>query len=455
MKWPVRLYNGVRFGMDRVCTHNTEIIDLGIVPIVNSMMETGIFLDKEYLKEFAVYLKGEEDRITIAVAEMTGYRVNLASDDQVADLIFRRLRTQWRYKPRFQFKLTDSGKREQVSDAVLESIKDVHPVVPLIQEFREYNTLRTSFAETLPDHCDEFGRIHGAIKQTRVITGRLAMTGPNLMGIPTRSDLGKRVKKAFKAPKGRMLGEIDLSQAQMRIAAHVSGCMNMIRVFLSGGDIHSETASQMFDIPVPALDEMLHRYPAKRTGFGILFLIQANGLQDQLSGVSDPRWTPAERQAYVDRWTTDRCGLMITGWRKVNWEIGTWQNEQMVRGRRFSMVWDQGFGRHRLTPGIKSTHKSIRADAERECGNSPIVMYEVGIVKLAMAQIYDTIRDRNWDCQMLLNLHDALLFESDCNMEFYLQEFQKIFANVCPMDIPMKSDYKFGEGSWGDLRKPL
>ncbi len=444
----MRLFNGVRFPIDRPCLENECIIDHGCMPMIEAMMTGGIYIDKEYLFEFAIWLKGEEDRVTGLVTEMVGRRLNLASKDQVADLLFRYLNI----KPRFRLEITPSGKREVINDKVLESLKDYHPVVPLLQEFDSYNKLRTSFAETLPLQADIAGRIHGTIKQTRVITGRLAMTDPNLMGIPTRTKLGKRIKKSFKAPPSRWLGEIDLSQSQMRLVAHISGCENMINIFLAGGDIHRETAARMFRLRLDQVEEMKHRYPAKRAGFGVVFLITGAGFQAQMHAVSDDEWTRAQREEHIEYWTIGRCNQTLVDWYDVNSEVRTMQNHYITMCRRHGMVWDPLFGRVRSTPGIRSTQKYIKMDAEREAGNSPIVMAEVGIMKIWMAKIWAIMKKEKWDCKPLVQVHDALVWDGDKYMPEYLARMQYEVANLVPLDVPMNSDFKFGEGSWGDLK---
>lgn len=444
----MRLFGGVHFPVDRPCLPNASRIDHMVIPMVNSMRTTGIAIDRGHFREFAAYLKVEENRISREVSEMTGHRTNLASPDQVADLLFRKLHI----KPRFNVKLVPTGKREVINDDLLQSVKDLHPCVPLLQEFVQRNKLRTSFAETLPLFADANDRIHADIKLTRVVTGRIAMSDPNLMGQPTRTELGKMIRKGFVPGKGRMLGTIDLSQIQMRIAAHVSGCINMIDVFHRDGDIHSETASRMFRIPIEKLDKMLHRYPAKRAGFGVLFMITGAGLRDQITTEFDPKWNSEQRQAHVDYWSEERCNTVINDWYKVNWEIRDCQNDFITHARRFNLVHDL-FGRVRMIPGVRSSLKRIRNDAEREAGNSPIVMNEVAVMKLGMAEIWKVINDRKLDCQPLLQIHDELLFEGGDNLPEYLKEFQHIYGGAVPLDVPVKSSMATSYHSWGDLDK--
>lgn len=444
----VRLYNGARFPMHRPSLDNVELIDHGALPMITAMQMNGMAIDRDYFRDFSAYLKTEEERISNDVTELVGVRINVASPDQVADLLFRRLGI----KPRFQPKMVPSGKREIVDDEMLESLKDYHPVVPMIQEFRECWKIRTSFADVLPVWADKNDRIHGNIRTTRVVTGRLSMTEPNLMAQPVRTDLGKRIRDGFKAPKGRLLGTIDLSQIQMRVVAHEAQCMNMLDIFLRDGDIHSENASRMFNLPVEKLDKMYHRYPAKRVGFGVVFMITAKGLQDQLVVASDDRWTPEQRKQYIDFWTEARCDQMINDWYVVNWEVKSFMEDQKARARRFGEVWSL-MGRMRRIPGVYSVHRHVKADAEREAGNSPIQMGEVDIMKTGMCEIWDVIESRGWDCMPLIQVHDELVFECDDNLPEYLKEFKNIFANSVPLDAPIKSSAAWGDKSWADLEK--
>ena len=434
-------------GVDRPCLDNVERLDHGCLRMVSRMSEVGILIDQDHFKRFAIYLKSEEDRISSAVYELTGHRVNLASPDQLAELLFKKLEI----KPKFNMKLVPTGKREVINDKVLESIKEYHPVIPMIQDFTECNKLRTSFAETLPRFADAAGRIHADFKLTRVITGRIAMANPNLMGQPTRSELGKKIREGFIPPPGRMLGQIDLSQAQMRLAAHVSGCQNMLNVFWRNGDIHSETASMMFRIPIDKLDKYKHRYPAKRAGFGVLFMITGAGLVDQMQSNSDPSWTSQELQSHRDYWTVQRCDEVLRDWYAVYSEIKEWQNAQILRARRYGMCWDPLFGRPRLIPDIRSSHKHIVADACRSACNTPIVQCETGVMKLVMAETLDTIDKEKWDLLPLCQVHDSILFEGDKNLPEHMERIKKIVANAVPLDVPMLSDVEVGEGSWGSL----
>jgi DNA polymerase-1 len=420
---------------------------MGAMPLVLKMQRNGILIDKGHFAEFSEYLKGEEVKYTDEVEQLTGRRINLASPDQKADLLFRHLGI----KPRFNLKVVPTGKRYVIDDEVLESLKDYHPSVRVMQQFNECNKLRTSFSDVLPGLAGPDGRIRGNIRTTRVVSGRLSMTDPNLMAQPTRSDLGKKIRQGFRAPKGRKIGTIDLSQIQMRVVAHASGCINMIDTFLRNGDIHSENACRMFHLPVEKLDKMKHRYPAKRVGFGVVFEITAMGLRDQLVIASDPKWTREERQAYIDSWPEETCQRLIDDWYDANPEVREYMNGQHALARRFGMVWCM-FGRHRLIPEVRSVHRWMVNEGLRAAGNHSIQAGEVGVMKLGMAEINDTIDRMGWDCMPLLQVHDELLFEGDEGLPDYLREFQRIYANCCPLDVPIKSDWAVGE-RWGELEK--
>lgn len=442
-----RLFGGVRV-VNAPSIANIQRLDMGVLPIVAKMQAQGLLIDRGYFVEFSKYLASEEDRITERVKDLSGHYINVGSADQVEDLLFKKMRL----KPPPHLKKTGSGKRYSMDEEALTGMKGLHPVVPLIQEFGECNKMRTSFSDVLPKLAGSDGRIRTSLATTRQVSGRISSKDPNLMAQPVRSDLGIRIRKGFIAPHGRKLGCIDLSQIQMRIAAHEAGCESMIDTFLRDGDIHSETASRIFKLPVEKLDKMRHRYPAKRIGFGILFGMTEEGLQDQITVANDPSWTEQERAEFMAEWTLAECARIITLWFNIYPEIRAYMSEQHARARRYGCVWDM-FGRIRWIPEAKSASRKIVEAGLRQAGNTPIQSAEAGIVKLIMTEIDSVLLEGAFKgvVSPLIPVHDEVLFEGDDgSLEDFLDEAGNIAGKSIRLLVPIKYNCAIGD-RWGDL----
>lgn len=430
---------------------NVRRLDMGAMRMVQRMQANGILIDKDHFRKLSKYLSQEEERITEEVRKLTGYYINVGSPDQLADLLFNKLKLNPKHKP----DKVKSGRRYVIDDEVLESIKSLHGVVPLAQEFRECNKIRTSNADVLPEIADPIdGRVRTTLRQTRQVSGRISSSDPNLMAQPVRTDLGKRIRDGFIAPRGRKLATIDQSQIEMRVEAHQSGCSAMIDTFLRNGDIHAETASRIFKLPVDKLDKMRHRYPAKRIGFGVLFGITEEGLRDQILVASDPKWTPEEREAFIAEWPLEECARVIGLWFEVYWEILEHMHEVHARTRRYGYNWDGMWGRIRWVPEVKSQHKRIVEAGLRQAFNLNAQSGAQGSMKLIMAETQHNIDD-HWTgvIDPLLQVHDELLFEGEENaIDDFMHETGRVVENCVRLDVPIKFGSAVAD-SWGALEK--
>lgn len=440
-------------------------MDLGALPCIMKMQSNGILVDKPYFKEFSKYLQQEKDKYTEAVREKTGFYINIGSPDQIEALLFKKVGL----KPPDHFKLTKSGKRYVVDDEALSSIKHLHPAVQDIQRYTECHKLKSSYADVLPVIAGVDGRVRTNLKTTRQVSGRISSSDPNLMAQPTRSDLGKRIRKGFIAGKGKVLSTIDQSQIEMRFAAHRAQCISMIDTFLRDGDIHVETATRIFFSWLPiklgrmptkkeakaaGMDDMRHRYPAKRIGFGVLFGITEEGLQDQILVADDPTWTDAEREAFRAEWPLERCAKVIAEWFRVYFEIRSYMEGEFAKARRNGYIGDE-FGRIRLVPQVKSVHKRVVAEGLRAVGNLGIQASATGSMKLFLAQYFDELIECKYKgrAEPLLVIHDEALSEVD---EDCIEEFEydcgRIMERVVRLDVPIRFSTAHGQ-SWGDLDK--
>lgn len=443
------MFAGIRF-VNGPCMPNVERLDSCCMPMILRMQRNGMLIDPVHFAKMSVSLQEDLDRLQGEVRDVGGLGINPGSPDQVAHLLFRHLKL----KPKHRVKLTPSRSRESVDSEVLEQIASLHPVVPLLLQFSQFAKLKDSFTDKLPRMVGPDGRIRPNIKVTRVVSGRLATSDPNLMAIPVRTKRGRMVRDGFIPRPGWVLVTIDLSQIEMRVAAHIAQCLAMIDIFLRDGDIHSETASGMFGLPVDKLDKMLHRYPAKRVGFGILFLITAAGLMDQMIAASDPDWTREQREDYGARWTEEACGDLIVRWFKRYPEIELAIMRAQSVARRFGYIWD-GFGRIRWVPEIKSVHKKVQQEGLRYPFSHQVQSFAQGVIKLGMGEIEEKLVEGkfNGEVEPLLQIHDELLFEAKKEVaEDLIAEAGKVLENTVRLDVPVR--WSGGSGlSWGTLEK--
>jgi DNA polymerase-1 len=268
------------------------------------------------------------------------------------------------------------------------------------------------------------------------------MSEPNLLAQPVRSELGKDIRRGFIPSKGRKLVVSDLSQIEMRTVAHLSNCLPMIDTFIRGGDIHVETAERMFSVPPDKQDRMLHRYPAKRVGFGVLMEITGFGLYVQmiLAGVGD-------------QWSEEKCDGLIVGWYDQYGEVLEWKHGIHAAVRRRMMAWDL-WGRLRWIPEVKSVHKWVQNAGLRESVAHAISSTAQGIIKIHMAIIQERIerefKDAVWP---LLQIHDELLFEvEDGAVDDFKTYIQDVMDNSVVLNVPIRSSQASGD-NWGDLEK--
>ena len=340
----MRLYGGVRF-IDRPSPINVRRLDLGALPMIAAFHHNGIRVDVPYLQELEKDFRSRLGSIEFDIHSSLGssyqdfdgkkYQpLNIGSPDQVARLLFQHLRVQGNDR----LQLTPSEKRETTSDDVLEKYRDRHPCVAGILDYRELDKLLGTYVLPLQQYAlaDPDSRVHTEFSVTTAATGRLASKNPNLQNIPTRSILGKLIRRAFIASPGNVLVSCDLSQIEMRWAAHLAQDPKMMQVFIDNLDIHDQTACLIFNRSLQEItdikkrvksgkatgaEEAIYKYftqferlPAKTIGFGVLYGQTAQGLLDSILLSMDPAWSLEERAKFTAYWTLDRCEKLIEEW---------------------------------------------------------------------------------------------------------------------------------------------
>lgn len=417
-------------------------IDMAVIPMVERMQTNGILADIPHFQRLGDRMSDMMDEEVRSIWEETGRFINPNSGDQVAPLIFDELGMEPRY-------LTGSGKRGSTDDKTLEGLRNEHPVMPHILNFREYSKIRDSFAVVLPRMVGADGRIRCVLRVTRVSSGRLAASSPNLMAIPVRSDVGKEVRSGFIAPEGCLLGTCDLDQIEMRVMAHRSGDPTLVDLFTRGEDIHAKTASQMFGIPVDQVDPMRHRYPAKRVGFGVITGITGKGLSEQmaLAGVTKDNGDP---------YSEDDCDRLIADWFSIYPGVRDYMEDKRAEARRYGYVRDM-WGRIRYLPGIHDPRRWMREEAERQSHSHDIQGSAQGIMKLGMKAAWDGVYPMAWregvHCEPLLQVHDELLHEiQEDAAETVLDAVKAAMCSAVDLCVPVKAKSAIGP-DWGALEK--
>jgi DNA polymerase I-like protein with 3'-5' exonuclease and polymerase domains len=375
--------------------------DMHVMPMVTDMMANGMPVDVKEFGKMSMYFQKQMDLIQRKMQINIGHllnnkAINPASYPQMSSLIYDKLKL---HEEGGRHRSKKGAGQKSTADDILKRYIHLHSVVQDIIDWRGYQKLKTSYADTIPRKAVD-GRIHTTIRLTRTVTGRLSSSNPNLMAQPTRSEEGRKIRDCYVAPPGFVLMSGDYSQVEMRVAANDARDERMMRIFWGGEDIHSITASEMFGVPIPKLDEMKHRYPAKRVGFGILNLITAEGLQRELSSGGAQGWSVAD------------CKKMIKSWFDIYSGIAAYMKSNGEYAKRYGFIRDM-WGRIRYIPGIRSTNKWIRMDAERQAGNAPIQMGAQGIIKDAMGRLVPIYQEisRIAPVKPLIQIHDDIVWE--------------------------------------------
>lgn len=413
--------------------------DLAALPMVERMQANGILVKKGYFEQIGAYFQTEMDRIRKQIEVYNrGEYFNPGSSQQTAKLLFERLRLP-------VLKLT-KGRKPSTQDKVLESLRGRHPAVGLTCDWRELATLKDKFADKLPLYISPVdGRARGKIRDTTVVSGRYSMSDPNLMAIPVRTKIGKRIREGFIAGPGNLLGTADFDQIEMRVMADLSGDAEMIRIFKEGRDVHSENAALMFGVPLEEVNtpegKLLYRYPAKRVGFGIITGITELGLYDQM------------RLAGIDKYSVRDCAGIISSYFRVKPGIDRFIHATRQEAIRQGYVRDKS-GRIRYLPGVYSQIPGIREEALRQSHSHKISGTAQWIKKRAMARIWTEIRDLpRGEVEPLLEVHDEILMEFKQERESWVEQ---MMTTIMSQDsdlfkVPIKAKFTSGP-NWGVLK---
>lgn len=406
-----------------------EEIEMPLIPVLMDMEYAGIKVDGEFCEDFSRTLNRRILEIQQEVTRLVGYDFNLNSTQQLSNALFKTLNL----TPPDSSNKTKAGNFSTSAD-VLEQMKGQHACVDLVLEYREISKLVSTYLDALPRQINpKTGRVHTSFNQTGSVTGRLASSDPNLQNIPTRTELGHKVREGFVAETGKYLVSVDYSQIELRIAAFMSGDKAMLAAFEAGQDIHATTAAAILDVPLEQVTKE-QRSHAKAINFGLIYGMSAFGL----TRATD--LTLAEAEKFVREYFEEFPGVKayLDDTRKLAAQQG--YVETML-------------GRKRYFPQLKNpATPQIRARAEREAINAPIQGAAADIMKVAMIRLPAALKEAGLKAHMLLQVHDELLLECPQEeLDKTIEVTQQVMENAFKMSIPLKTDAAYGK-NWGHLQ---
>lgn len=398
--------------------------EIPLAEVLADMEKTGFLIDKEGIISYGAELQNKIDDITSEIYEMTGYEFNLNSPKQLGEALFEKLKLPCGKKTKTGY---------STSAEVLEEMRDEHPVIPLLLEYRHLSKLKSTYCDSLAAAADADGRIHSTLNQAETRTGRLSSTEPNLQNIPVRRPEGKELRRYFKAKQGFLLCDADYSQIELRILAHIADDRAMTAAFLDGEDIHAKTAAQVFNLP-PQKVTPLMRSRAKAVNFGIVYGIGAFSLAKDI-GVSRK-----EAAQYIDSYFKTYPGVRS-------------YMERVVRQAKEDGYVATLFGRRRPLPELSSSNASVRAFGERVARNMPIQGTAADVIKMAMVRVYSRLRDEIPEAHLLMQVHDELIIEApEDRAEDAARLLKEEMENTVSFSVPLTADVHIGK-TWYEAKE--
>ncbi|MCR5293369.1 MAG: DNA polymerase I [Eubacterium sp.] len=387
-------------------------IELPCVFVLYDMEHYGIRTDRNVLLSYGQALSDRINELTKEIYELVGEEFNINSTKQLGVILFEKLHL-------------SSGKKTKTGYStnadVLAKLKEEHPIINLILEYRSLTKLLSTYVEGLTECISDDGRIHSKFNQTIAATGRLSSTEPNLQNIPMRSELGREIRKAFIPEDGYTFIDADYSQIELRVMAHLSRDQALIDAFNQGDDIHAITAANVFKVPLEEVDSNMRR-SAKAVNFGIIYGISSFGLGEDL-GLSRK-----EAQGYIDEYFETYKGVKI------------FLDAAVSKAKRVGYVRTM-FGRKREIPEISASNFMQRQFGERVAMNSPIQGTAADIIKIAMINVRRALNEKGLKSRLILQIHDELLIEAKTEEADTVKELLKdAMMNAAKLSVPLIID---------------
>ena len=406
-------------GMDKLYYE----IEHPLCDVLYRMEKEGIAIDRAQLEQFGNMLAQRIDDCEKLIFSYSEGPFNINSTKQLGELLFDKLGLP-------PVKKTKTGYSTNAD--VLEKLKNKHPIIPAIMDYRMLTKLKSTYADGLMKVICDDGRIRTTFQNLVTATGRLSSTEPNLQNIPVRTDLGAEIRKMFVPKPGHVLVDADYSQIELRVLAHIAGDKTMQDAFISGMDIHTVTASQVFGVAPEAVTSLQRRH-AKAVNFGIVYGISEFSLAEDI-GVS--RY---EAKDYIDNYLTNYPGVRN-------------YMKQVVIDARDKGYTQTLYGRRRYIPELTSSNFNIRSGAERIALNTPIQGTAADLIKLAMIRVDSALRSTYPEAKLILQVHDELIVECPEEIAPQVAELVSREMNaVAALDVPLTAEAKIGK-SWYDAK---
>ncbi|MEE0865720.1 MAG: DNA polymerase I [Clostridia bacterium] len=385
-------------------------IDMPTIEVLSDMQINGMYVDKEELNNFGIELTSKLENITKTIYEMAGEEFNINSTKQLGEILFEKMKLP-------VIKKTKSGYSTDVD--VLEKLKKEDPIIEQILDYRQLMKLNSTYVEGLKPYINpKTNRIHSFFHQTITATGRISSTEPNLQNIPTRFELGKRVRKVFKPEEGKVYLDADYSQIELRVLASISEDEHMIEAFKNNQDIHKQAASKVFKTPIDEVTKE-QRSNAKAVNFGIVYGISDFGLGEQL-GIGRKK-----AKQYIDEYLEQYSG------------IKRFMDNITERAKEQGYV-ETLFHRRRYIPELKSNNYMVRQFGSRAAMNTPIQGTAADIMKIAMIKVYKKIKEQGLKSKIVLQVHDEMMIEVPIDEKEQVEKIMKeSMESAATLKVPL------------------
>ena len=400
-----------------------DTIEIPLAKVLARMENIGFAVDRQGIETYGEYIGTQLESIEQEIYESVGYEFNINSPKQLGVALFEKLSLPAKKK-------TKSGYSTNAD--VLESLRNYHPVIGQILQYRTYAKLKSTYCDGLTKVIAEDGRIHSSFNQKETRTGRISSTEPNLQNIPVRTELGRELRKFFVAKEGCVLVDADYSQIELRVLADIANDENMRKAFLDNTDIHTVTASEVFRMPVNMVTPIM-RSRAKAVNFGIVYGIGAFSLAKDI-GVSNK-----EASEYIKNYLAHYSG--VDSYMK-----------NVIENARITGYVETVFGRRRYLPELSATNHITRSFGERVARNMPIQGTAADIIKIAMVRVDERLRAEGMESRLILQVHDELIVEAPVHESMRAaMVLQEEMENAVKLSVPLVAEASMG-ATWYDAK---
>lgn len=404
-------------------------IEVPLIPILAKMESNGFKINEEQIKKLDSFAKKEIKKLEEKIFKLSGIKFNINSTQQLSEVLFNRLLISGKIRKTPKGKLSTRATE-------LEKLREIHPIIPLILEYRELQKLKTTYIDPFPKLIDsKDNRLHTTFIQTGAVTGRLASKNPNLQNIPIKTELGQEFRKVFIAEKGYELISLDYSQLELRIVAHIAKDKKMIDAFKKGVDIHTETAAEVFDVPLEKVSPEMRR-KSKALNFGIIYGMGQQGFA-RSAGIKQ-----TEAKKFIEKYFDE--------FKNVAEYMTDMRNEAHDKGFIKTL-----FGRRRQLSEIYSSIPELIRQAERMAINFPIQGTAADLTKMAMIKIHNHLikNYKKEEVKMLVQVHDEIVLEAKENLaEKIAKESKEIMEKIFKLDVPLIAEAKIGN-NWKEMKR--